>query len=159
MRLRNHTKTSTDLIREIIAFVRPSGIANFDMEVKNSRRGYCGLAYTQGTSYHWRTVPKKGGGRKIVRPQLITLGLCVRRSRGKWMKPYGWTARKGYLGVTVFSHEEAVVHLIAHELRHLWQAKVKTGRRVWGARGQFSERDADAYAVHKLREWRRRKEK
>ena len=27
---------------------------------------------------------------------------------------------------------------------------------VWGSRGRYSERDADAYAVRKLREWRRK---
>lgn len=36
------------------------------------------------------------------------------------------------------------------------QARVPKGRRVWGARGQFSERDADAYAIRTLRAWRRR---
>jgi hypothetical protein len=54
-----------------------------------------------------------------------------------------------------YNRTEALVHLLAHELRHLWQAKVKRGYRVWGARGQFSERDADAYAIQMLRRWRR----
>ena len=36
------------------------------------------------------------------------------------------------------------------------RARIPRGRRVWGARGQFSERDADAYAIRMLRAWRRR---
>lgn len=61
----------------------------------------------------------------------------------------------GYISSYILSREEALVHVIAHELRHLWQAKVKKGHRVWGARGQFSDRDADAYAIKKTRGWRR----
>jgi len=63
------------------------------------------------------------------------------------------------------------VHLLAHELRHLWQARnprhlnprhrwlaiIQRGRKVWeDTCGQFRERDADAYGIHKTREWRRR---
>lgn len=51
------------------------------------------------------------------------------------------------------TRSEAVLFVLAHELRHLRQARVKRGRRVWGARGQFSERDA--YALRALRHWRR----
>jgi hypothetical protein len=60
------------------------------------------------------------------------------------------------LASTEYTQEEAIVHLVAHELRHLWQAKVKKGHRVWGARGQYSERDCDAYAIGVVRHWRRR---
>jgi hypothetical protein len=59
------------------------------------------------------------------------------------------------LDVRAFSNIEAVVFLVAHELRHVWQGRIKKGRRVWGARGQYSERDADAYALRVLRRWRR----
>jgi hypothetical protein len=54
------------------------------------------------------------------------------------------------------SREEAFVHMIAHELRHIWHKKIPKGYRVWGARGLYSDRDADAYAIRKVREWRRR---
>lgn len=49
---------------------------------------------------------------------------------------------------------EALVYVLAHELRHQWQAIHPKGWRVWGARGQYSERDADAYAIKMLRNWR-----
>jgi hypothetical protein len=59
------------------------------------------------------------------------------------------------LTVLFLSREEVLVHIFAHELRHLWQ-KNHPGKRgkVWGAKGQYSERDADAYAIRKMREWR-----
>ena len=84
----------------------------------------------------------------------IVIGRWDRETRFK--KPYKFYQGDGYLGVKVFSDEEALVHVVAHELRHLWQARVKSGRRVWGARGQFSERDADAYGLACVRKWRRR---
>ena len=57
--------------------------------------------------------------------------------------------------VVTYNRKELFIHILAHELRHIWQAKHKRGWRVWGSRGQFSERDADAYAIHKVREYRR----
>ncbi|OGA72887.1 MAG: hypothetical protein A3G81_22525 [Betaproteobacteria bacterium RIFCSPLOWO2_12_FULL_65_14] len=60
----------------------------------------------------------------------------------------------GYLPMVIGSRMEALVVLIAHELRHLWQAKHTRGK-VYGARGRFSERDADAYALRMLRRFRR----
>jgi hypothetical protein len=62
----------------------------------------------------------------------------------------------GYISQLTLSREEGLVSIAAHELRHLWQ-KNHPGKRgkVWGAKGQYSERDADAYAIRKVREWRR----
>jgi hypothetical protein len=62
----------------------------------------------------------------------------------------------GYIDNLILSREEALVHILAHEFRHLWQ-KNHPGKRgkVWGARGQYSDRDADAYAIRKTRQWRR----
>lgn len=56
--------------------------------------------------------------------------------------------------MVIGSRREALVVLLAHELRHLWQAQTTRGR-VYGARGRFSERDADAYALQMLRRFRR----
>lgn len=64
-------------------------------------------------------------------------------------------AHGGYLPCTWGNRREALLYVVAHELRHLWQARVPRGRRVWGARGQFSERDADAWALRMLRRYRR----
>ena len=62
----------------------------------------------------------------------------------------------GYIDSLILSREEGLVHILAHELRHLWQKNHPKKRgRVWGARGQYSDRDADAYAIRKMREWRK----
>ena len=74
----------------------------------------------------------------------------------RFTRPRRWFATKGYLSSLNFTWQETMIHLIAHELRHLWQQRIPKGRRVWGARGQYSERDADAYAIQVVRRWRRR---
>lgn len=139
MRLTNYTKFPTERLKEIIRFVKPSNVTKFDISFKNSSNGMKGKAYTQGCSYHDRCCP------------LVTIGVAVRPPRYPNVTDFG----KGYLRSVQFTLEEDVVHLVAHELRHLWQAKVPRGWRVWGARGQYSERDADAYAIRMTRAWRR----
>ena len=138
MRLKNYTALDTDWLRKVVAAVKPSNVTKFDISFKNmGGSGHRGVAYTNGCSYHSNNAP------------LVIVAL------GKAKYPYKGPEGKGYLGVTVYNIKEAAVEVIAHELRHLWQAKVKKGWRVWGAKGQFSERDADAYALRMLRAYRR----
>jgi hypothetical protein len=146
MRLKNHTDIPNERIREMIRFTCPPGVAGFDVRVNNMtwKRGWFrGSAYAKGSGYHSRACPF------IV----VSIGFD-----DLWPNS-GHTASKrgGYLPTPwMASREEALVYVIAHELRHLWQGRVPRGRRVWGARGQYSERDADAYAIRMLRAWRRR---
>lgn len=118
-------------IRDIIKAIRPAGISNFDVEVKNS-------ASWVGSGTAWskknRVVVRVATARTF-RARMLQLG-------GAYL-PHAWGTRT-----------EVLLCLLAHELRHLWQAKHRR-RRVWGARGQFSERDADAYALRMLRKYRR----
>ena len=142
MRLKNTcTLFDDDLVRRVIAFVKPSGVAGFNVNVKNSGSpGACGRAYVSGCSHG------SNGGRVLVVCRL-----------GKTVFPYRYEPRRGgYLPWRVFSYEELLVHIMAHELRHHWQTLVPRGWRVWGARGRYSERDADAYAIRMVRAWRRR---
>lgn len=60
----------------------------------------------------------------------------------------------GYISQLILSREESLISVIAHELRHLWQVNHKKGR-VWGSRGQFSDRDVDYYAINRIKAWRR----
>lgn len=73
--------------------------------------------------------------------------------------PYKAHQRKygGRRPVWIYSREEALVFLMAHELRHIWQGGRGARRRgmAWGARGRFPEVDADAWALKMLRAWRR----
>jgi hypothetical protein len=138
MKLKNYTRLETNWLRQAVAAVKPSNVTKFDISIKNSSWGNKGKAYWNGCSYHSTNSP------------LVTIGLSA-----KTKYPYRTTQGKGYIGFTLYTLKEVAVFIIAHELRHLWQAKVKRGWRVWGSKGRFSERDADAYAIHKVREYRR----
>lgn len=158
MKVTNYTKFDTELIKEIIRFVRPPGISNFDIKIKNSEDGWKGKAYCGGVSFRFYDR-ESGESREGYRTKpLVVIGVphkTTERTRYKRPRVTDYQVR-GYLRSVQFSPVEDMVHLLAHELRHLWQAKVPRGRRVWGARGKFSERDADAYAIRKTREWRRK---
>ena len=141
-RLRNTTDIPTAMIREVLAFVRPSGIKGFDVRVGGCRGQVKGRAYWDGSAYH-----------DTARP---FVNLYV-GADSMFPVPPRQRTRAGYLPTPYLtSRIEALVYIAAHELRHLWQALVPRGRRVWGSRGQFSERDADAYAIRMLRAWRQR---
>jgi hypothetical protein len=63
-----------------------------------------------------------------------------------------------YLPALILSREEALILGLAHELRHLWQANNIYNKRgmAWGANPKgSSDTDADAYAIRKMREWRK----
>lgn len=154
MRLQNFTSVETSRLKEIIRFVVPSGVSKFDISFKNSSRGWCARAYVHGSSYHEENLIKRGLRHRSYQAYTPLVVINV-PPFSRYRKPNVSNNGGGYLRSVQFSHEEDIVHLVAHELRHLWQGKVKSGRRVWGARGQFSERDADAYAIRKVRQWRR----
>ena len=166
MRLKNYTNISDDKIRQIIKFVRPNGISNFDVRISNSQSDiFRGRAYYEGSNYHDTLNPfivVRVTKNESAFPYLVRY-TSHRRSKlklnplsGKLESVSYNTGTGGYINHLLLSREEAVVHVIAHELRHLWQTKVKRGYRVWGARDQFSDRDADAFAIRKTRKWRRR---
>ena len=138
MRLKNYTPLDTEWLRTAVREVKPANVTRFDISIKNSSNGNKGKAYRNGCSYHATAAP------------LVTIGLNM-----KTRFPYCTFKGSGYLGVSLYTIKEIALFIIAHELRHLWQAKVKHGWRVWGARGQFSERDADAYALQAVRKYRR----
>lgn len=138
MRLRNYTDLPDATVRAMIAHAKPPGVAGFNVRISNAASWYRGRAYSQGSSYHDRACP------------FIVVSVAKRPTF-----PAREPSRGGYLPSPPMSRTEAVLFILAHELRHLWQARVPRGRRVWGARGKFSERDADAYALRALRHWRR----
>lgn len=150
MRLANHTDISSETLRAIIRAVRPPGIGNFDVRISNNAdKGARGVAYTQGHSYHNTANPF------IV----VSVARTDARARHKGK------ARGAYLPEVWGSRIEAVLWVLAHELRHMWQAGGSLDNRrhivrprrgmVYGSRGRFSERDADAYALRMLRAFRR----
>lgn len=142
MRIRNTTAIPTETLRAVLRFTCPPGVSGYDVRLNNAR-GYPfkGKAYAKGCSMHETADPF------IV----LYIGEASLFPRPPRVRDSG-----GYLPVPYLADRvEALVYLAAHELRHLWQGKVKRGRRVWGARGQYSERDACAYGIRMLRAWRR----
>ncbi len=91
-------------------------------------------------------------------------------------RPHQQICNKPYLPFLTLDDYEMFHHFLAHELRHVWQgqhtrlngglrlinnrgrlrvASHKRLRQVWGARGMFSERECDAYAIRVVRRLRR----
>lgn len=142
MKTKNYTDFTREELAEVVRFVKPPGVTGFDISFKNCAHAYRGMAYPDGFGFHTKPRP-------LI---IVSVGKAHNFPRkGSSSKPKG-----GYLPAPdVYSRLEAIVYITAHELRHLWQAKHPKGWRVWGSRGQYSERDADAYALRKLREWRK----
>jgi hypothetical protein len=149
MKIQNTTDISNKRIRQMIDFVKPNSVASkFTIRVTNGSTEYVGKAYTEGLG-SWAKKSED-----YDRPHVIA------RIGKKDMFPHrSWAHTKpkgGYISSLILTREEALVQIIAHELRHLWQRTHKGKRgKVWGARGWYSDRDADAYAISKTREWRR----
>ena len=134
MRLKNYTSIPTDQVRAIVRAVCPPGVTRFDVRISNGH-AFRGRAYHAGSGYHATADP---------------FIVCIIQKRERLIiKPRG-----AYLGMAIGSRLEQLVVLVSHELRHLWQSKHGRGK-VWGSRGRFSERDADAYALGMLRRFRR----
>lgn len=134
MRLKNYTDLPTEQVRAVIRAVCPSAVTRFDVRISNGR-AFRARAYPQGSGYH-----------ATADPFIVCI---IQKKPHVIIKPRG-----AYLPMAIGSRMEQLVVLVAHELRHLWQAKHSRGK-VWGSKGRFSERDADAYALKMLRCFRR----
>jgi hypothetical protein len=139
MRITNTSKFTRAEIAEAIRHARPAGLRHFLVEVTDTRTCLArGRAWPESNRVLVR-VNRRGkfpmtGARK-----------GKQREKGSGYMVWPWFA----------SDMEVLVYIMAHELRHIWQAQVPRGYRVWGARGQYSERDTDAYAWKCLRSYRR----
>lgn len=143
-RWRNYTDLNDDLLRQIYTAVLPSGLSAHDVEIKNNGGvGGRGRAYTQGSGYHATARP-------FVVVSIPKTEKLARHHRHE-------ESKGGYLSVVLGSRIEVFVYIMAHELRHLWQAKAKGKPRgmIYGAKGRLSERDASAYGIQMLRRFRR----
>lgn len=132
----NTTKIESETWKELVRFLKPPAL-NLDGWSFQFQQG--SGSGTSGRAWE--------GSRRIH----IRVGSDYDRKSLKRRQGGG-----GYLPCLLYTHEEDTVLVLAHELRHAWQYQHPKGRRVWGSKGSVSERDADAYAIHMLREWRRR---
>src|SRR3990167_3080876 len=166
MRITNTTDIQNELIREIISFVRPSGISKFDVMVKNGEQ-IAGKAYSKGSSYHATAdpfivcrVPENEG---IKKSHLDIGKLTGKISLKKKVTNYPRILKTYQIGhlkgkrYWLANRIECLVYIMAHELRHIWQAKMKNKKGYYPkSRGRFSEIDTEGYAITKLRAWRKR---
>jgi hypothetical protein len=145
MRWRNYTDLPDETLKALYRAVQPSGLAAHDVEVKNhGRRGGRGMAYPAGSRYHTTNRP------------FVVVSIPRTEAQARYQRR-AVAQRAGYLPVVTGSRLEVFVYMMAHELRHLWQAKAKGRPRgmVYGAKGRYSERDACAYGLRMLRRYRR----
>ncbi len=140
-RWRNYTDIPDAQAKAIYEAVCPSGLKAHDVELKNNAGAGRGMAYYNGSGYH-----------STARPFVVVSIPKTERMARNITQDGG-----GYLPVALGSRLECLVYIMAHELRHLWQAKAKGKPRgmVFGAKGKFSERDACAYGMQMLRRYRR----
>jgi len=141
-RWRNYTDLDDVELRRLYAAVLPPGLPAHDVMIKNCKHGPGrGMAYTKGSSYHATARP------------FVVVSVPPRERAARHI----WRGGDGYLPHVIGSRMECYVDIMAHELRHLWQAKSKGKPKgmVYGARGRFSERDACAYAKQMVRRYRR----
>lgn len=144
-------------IAELIGYARPPGVARFEIEFAPQRYTERAPIESPHQKYYCHRASAWSGCAFITERRILIRVPVI--ACGPYAKPYqfgGAPNSSGYQGHRVFSAEEAMLYILAHELRHLWQRKVPRGWRVWGARGRYSERDCDCYALGVVRRWRRR---
>jgi hypothetical protein len=180
--LQNTTDFTNEKIREIIDFVKPNNLptSKFDVRVTGLSDGtFTGYAIpsrerpvivlrigrNEKKFPHYRDYTPKV--RRPWRKVILYFEKFNEKTRQyeTWHESMPYQSIKdmekkisygGYISKLILCREEALVSIAAHELRHLWH-KNHPGKRgkVWGARGKYSERDADAYAIRKQRKWRK----
>jgi hypothetical protein len=177
LKLKNTTDIPIERIREIIKFVKPRGLLTprYVIRITNSRRGHVGKFYSsghiiarikkdeKGYPYYTDYTPQKRRPYRKITFYYDKLDQQSGQYSEWYVTRYYQNIRDqekvissgGYINHFILSREEELIHVLSHEFRHFWQ-KNHPGRRgrVWGARGQFSDKDADAYAIRKTREWR-----
>jgi len=165
----NTTRISTDLLSEIVSFCRPHGVslAKLLIRFRNSD-GVSGRAYVDDCEIIIRLprcytgAPQPYRRRRLLRyvvdnPGKIPLDLKSKRNPRRTLGRIRQATGEGYVEDECFTRRERIVGIVAHELRHLWQKKFRYAPRYWGSHGRYSERDAESYAMHRVREWRREK--
>jgi hypothetical protein len=131
----NKAKISKKLLNKIIRFVRPNHISIPKIYIRkvNSFSFYGAYYYPNGKPR--RIYASVGFHDKF--PTFV-----MRNKIGQ---------KQGYAtNFWINSQEEAFCYLIAHELKHHYQSTFKMA---------FSEKEADEYALKKLKNWRKKKKK
>jgi hypothetical protein len=173
MRLVNTTNISDDKLREMFEFcAKPLGLDAMKVSVYDAERhnGFWGHSSRVRKEIAITTGKTKSFPYFLNRPPRII------NSQNRWESYTGdddkeyWRKKSDYVDkyrenphipMLNLTREEYMIHLFAHELRHQWQHKKRSMQeythtvRHLGSKSYFRrERDCDAYALRKVREWR-----
>lgn len=151
MRIKNTSDVPMEVIRDIIRLVRPPGIGGFHVIATKCSGSWRGCANGRGVTIRFDAT-------RAYKPKRLWM-YQYGQLRPNWSKPdpvtgriYQLKGRRYY----VSGFLESLIYLMAHELMHVRQGQKGGLRgRVWGARGRYSEIETEAYAIRKLREWRK----
>ena len=168
--VKNRTDVPDQKILKPIEFCKPYEINKLKVIIHKARKNSHGFSYRNKKQIDVWMVNKNE-----IYPQVRDYGNLRKKielyydeydkGKKKWqrMKAYHYVPsgkRNGYLPMLLLYQNEDWVHIIAHELRHQWQyRKPLKSQYVYVARMKKSnytyETDCDAYAIRKIREWRR----
>jgi hypothetical protein len=149
-RIVNHTDLAELWVRQVVAIVRgefPKLPALESITLRNRSKMTAGWTCdgTTGRYYH----PQGRLGRIVVTVPTAAVwpeGM----ERPLYLAVLG--RRRPFL---LGSRLEAMVAVLGHEMRHHVHANYTRYNRVWGSRGEWPERDAEAYSIHVVRAFRR----
>jgi hypothetical protein len=163
--LTNYSNVPSRLVHQAIRHCTDLGeLPAFDCVVTSSRRGYSGRCisysdsplkfkplvkvaeYSDERQYPLSVESLKKGSRRVARLD----------KTGDKITFQGMQSQNGYLDFFVLDRTELLIHVVAHELCHLWQRYCAV-KQFHGAPKKLRERDSDEYAIAKVREWRRKK--
>ena len=141
--IKNTTSINKEAIIKVLEHVKLK-TPKFDIMIKNGKN-LAGRAYCKGSGYH-----------STARPFIVCR---IPDNFPRFFKTYqiGQFKNKTYY---FLDRIEALVYIMAHEIRHIWQSRHKNKRGyVYGSKGKFSEIDTEAYAINRLRQWRKLEDK
>lgn len=178
MKLTNTTNFPEERIREIVRLIKPNNliIPKYTIRLTNSNGPTCGHFAPRSLHTHIslanseRLYPRRCNHDAVIRRPRRKITFEFQKLNEKKQIWEWWRHTKkyesindapklfssGYISSLELSREESLVHVLSHEMRHYWQMNHPGKRgKIWGAKGKFSERDADAYAIKMTRAWRR----
>jgi hypothetical protein len=175
MRLVNKSNMADNAIQRMFEFcAKPLGLKAMTVRVYGTE--FCKGSDNWGGSFTSRSeIHIATGERRRTYPFFLDRSPeRIVNSRDRWMwspELQKYIVKPGYvekykdgphMNMLFLSLEEFVLHLFAHELRHQWQRKTRPMKdytftaRKFGRKSHFrAERDADAYALNRLRAWRK----
>jgi hypothetical protein len=138
LRLKNYTDLSEDKIKEIMDFVKPSGLftPKFDVRVTNTNYKYCGVFYETGG------YAKKGVGSDPSRPLIIAR--ITAKEKGFPFREDNSPRR------TVFLYFEKY-----DEIKGIWKVAY-SGKYVGMSKTYIASRSKENREKGKLRDWKKR---